>query len=529
MKKIFLLLVLMALCLSDLFVLNAANKQSKVLLIPLDSRPPCLQFVQKIGQIGQAQVVAPPDDLLGKFTIPGQCYKIIEWINSLNLKEYDAMIVSMDMITYGSLVESRVLHVGAEKALQRLEVLRYIKKKAPNLPIYVESIVMRLAPTADGKNESYRVQLAEWAEISAETDDSSKARTAELEKMIPANVLADYKMTRERDLLINLKSIDLVQEGVIDYLILGQDDSAPRGVHLADRTKLHDKVSQLNLSSRVSIQSGTDDVSMLLLAKAITDHHQYVPGIKVVYDSESIIQRVMPFEDEPLCKIVSDDIKSSGAKEVSEESDADLILYVFASRHEKGAADAFATRIAKAVDKGLPVLVADIDPKGDVQGSDSAFSEALMDHQVFPRLYGYASWNTASNTLGTVIPQGTVYAVAKKSLSNKDKQAEKRIEIANHWFKIHRVLDDFYFHNLVRAQVNQKYCKSGLSSIILSDEDRAKAESFALQLMQSHLDVFSSNYFNGEFGKSFNLRPNNLMITLPWNRTFEAFVDFQLK
>nr|WP_232793843.1 DUF4127 family protein [Siphonobacter sp. SORGH_AS_0500] len=46
--------------------------KNRILLIPLDDRPPCLQFTQRMGQIAGAEVVAPPLAMLGQFTTPGQ-------------------------------------------------------------------------------------------------------------------------------------------------------------------------------------------------------------------------------------------------------------------------------------------------------------------------------------------------------------------------------------------------------------------------------------------------------------------------
>ena len=77
---------------------------SRILLIPLDDRPPCLQFPVRMGAIGDAEIVTPPRELLGRFTEFGQSEAIIEWLKKQNLNSFDAAIVSVDMLAYGGLV-----------------------------------------------------------------------------------------------------------------------------------------------------------------------------------------------------------------------------------------------------------------------------------------------------------------------------------------------------------------------------------------------------------------------------------------
>src|SRR5687767_8154423 len=72
----------------------------RILLIPMDDRPPCLQFPVRMGLIGDATIVTPPKDLLGRFTTPGQSDRIISWLKAQNMRSFDAAIVSIDMLAY---------------------------------------------------------------------------------------------------------------------------------------------------------------------------------------------------------------------------------------------------------------------------------------------------------------------------------------------------------------------------------------------------------------------------------------------
>ena len=179
---------------------------TQVSLIPLDDRPACLQFPQKMGLTGNVEVIAPPKEFLGNFIIPGKPEKIIQSLKSQDMASYNAAIISLDMLAYGGLVASRVGHVSPDEAMQRIGIIRTICVMAPHLPICAQSVIMRLAPTGDDKNEAYRGRLAEWAEISGAEDEKSKLSTANLESQIPPEALLNYQLARKRKPVCKFKS-----------------------------------------------------------------------------------------------------------------------------------------------------------------------------------------------------------------------------------------------------------------------------------------------------------------------------------
>lgn len=527
--------IVILLFLSTAFVTFAQlspKHSTTILLIPLDDRPPCLQFTQKMGLISDAKIITPPKEYLGWFTTPGQSDKIIGWLKSLDLKSFDAAIISLDMIVYGGLVGSRVHNVKYEEAIKRIRILSEIKRKAPKLPVYAQSVIMRLAPTADGKNEGYRAKLSKWAEISFAQDEASKTETVKLEGEIPAAALADYKKARERNLQINLRGVDFVRSGIVDYLILSQDDAKPAGIHVADRERLIAEIKKTGLTHKIAVQPGADEVSMLLLARALNTHYTFSPKIKAVYSSEQVANTTMPFEDKPLKQTVSYHISATGSTEVQDEKDADLLFYVFATRHENGSAASFAALIEDKIKQGKRILVADIDPVGDVQGGDSLFTTELGSRGLLTELYSYASWNTAANTIGTTVPQGIIFALANNKLI-KNSTIAPRIWTAQNWFLFHRVLDDYYFHGLLRSKVNTYFAQNKASSNHLSLAVSSKVEAYGSRLLRQAFDDFTKIYSQKRDNSIQNNvqcgQPGNMSFKLPWNRTFEAEIDFDMR
>jgi Protein of unknown function (DUF4127) len=496
---------------------------SHILLIPLDDRPPCLQFPTKMGLIGDVEMVTPPRELLGRFTDFGKSDEIISWIRSQNLQKFDAVIVSLDMLAYGGLVASRVHETPLKVALERVEIIKEIRQKYPKLKIYGSSVIMRLAPTGDGKNEAYREKLSKWAEVSPYAEN--KQLTQQLASEIPAQALENYQLARERNLAINRLVVTLAQQQVFDYLILSQDDAKPKGVHIKERESLVESVASNQLESKVAIQPGADEVSMLLLARAVSDKYKYCPRIKAVYSSDQMANKIMPFEDRPLRKTVSFHIKAVGAKEVDNEQEADIFYYVFASRFEKGRASSFADEIVnftkKHPKKGL--IIADVDPKGDVQGGDSTFTEMLQNQAIFSKIYGYACWNTAGNTVGTALPHGILYGASKVMKTNK-KQAE-RMAKAQQWFTLNRLIDDYAYHTLVRPMANQMSRSNQWNSFRLTQEQSQTIEAFCSKNLSPIINKIASRYF----GKASPIKITNLNFDLPWSRTFEAEINFDIK
>lgn len=531
MRRIVFLMILMGVFFSSGAQKNDEYK-TKILLIPLDDRPPCLQFTQRIAKIGNAEIISPPKEMLGRFTTPGKPDEIGKWLRSLDLKSFDAAIVSIDMLTYGGLVASRAYEIGTSKAIERLSVINELKKRAPNMIIFAQNVIMRIAPTSDGKNDAYRAELAEWGVVSVGTDKASEERTKELEQKIPTEVLADYKKARNRDLNINLKSVDLLKEGVIDYLLLSQDDARPQGVHVADRKKIDSKIKKLGLEDKVSVQAGADEVSMLLLTRILNKKYHYSPGIKVVFSSEKMSNEVMPYEDQPLRRTVREQIESTGAHEVSDTSLADIFFYVYTSRFEKVTADEFTDKINKKIREGRQVMVADIDPIGNVQGGDSAFAMSLENKNLLPQLNSYASWNTAGNTIGTSISQGIVFSLALAKLM-KLSTVSDNILTAQYWFTFHRMLDDFYYHNLVREHIKSLLKQGKLGDNENKEERMKKITELSRGLMEQHFDELKRNYFGKKdigFLKGISCSgPENMHFSFPWDRIFEAKITFDLQ
>lgn len=524
-----------------------AKNSMKILLVPLDDRPPCLQMPVRLGAVADAEIVTPPRELLGNFTTPGDSEKIIAWLKSQDLKRFDAAVVSLDMLAYGGLVAMREYgNVSRDTAQKRIDFVAEMKRKAPALPIYGSSVIMRLAPTGNLVNEAYRARLARWAEIVSETKDAKLQEEArKLEKEIPAEALENYKKARARDLAGNFQAVEMLRKGVFEYLILSQDDAHPTGVHVAERESLIKKVNDLKLAEKIPVQPGADEVSMLLMARFVAKKAGYAPRIKAVYSSEEARTKVMPFEDRRLHETVSYHIKAVGGRETMDEKDADLLFYVFGSRLEAGRAKTFAEEIERKIKAGKKVLVVDVDPLAKTEGADPDFSNELKTRNVFRQLSAYAAWNTAGNMIGTALPQALMFEGALKNIYGKlpqgnlgAKTAEKtqlieatrRVRMAQDWFLLHRWLDDYVYNSLVRPEIRKYAQGKNWHPFRFPAEAKKEIEAFGLAQTRKHYEEAKQLYeIKDLIYDGLQCAPNDdLRFELPWNRAFEAEIRFTL-
>ena len=512
-------------------------KRLRIALVPLDDRPVCLQYPQMLAGLAHAEVVAPPIALLGRFTTPGDADAIAAWLRAQDWTTFDALIVSADMLAYGGLVASRVHRVGTATAIARLRVLRDIHAGRPDLPVYISSVIMRLAPTADGVNEAWRESLARYAELAPGTSTDAEARDlAAATARVPPAALQDYLHARRRNRDINLATVSMVADGIVRFLLVSQDDAKPRGLHLQDRVAVTDAASKRDLVGRVAVQPGADEVGMLLLARAVLDARKMQPTVRATFSSEHARETVAPYEDRPLRETVDFQIVAAGAGPARPDDRADLDLHLFASRHDAGAGTSFARGVTSALAGGARVIVADVDPKGDVQGASAELTEALLAAGVFPRLYGYASWNTAGNTVGTALAHGLLTWAGGRLMAQCTSPAWTALADAQVTFMLHRLVNDYAYQGIERPPLNRELRGAGRTP----DWFRAHATELAERLrgaLEPRLQQYAAAYTTAPWSPASPAPvdlavqvspPRGLAVSLPWDRTFEAAITFDV-
>ena len=520
---------------------NPNAPAGRIVLIPLDDRPAVAQFAQMIGAIADYEVVMPPSEMLGRFTTPGDTEKIRKWLGLIDYSKVDAIVISVDMLTYGGLVASRIPNVTTADALGRLEFFRTLKNKYPDLPIYAFNVLMRVAPTASSSTRIWRDDLSRWAELMDRVPKTKDAKLAdELEKLrqkLDRKLIDNYLEARRRDLQINLAMIKLYEDRVIDNLIFLQDDAREFGLHRHDQLILHERLKSLGFTDEVPIYNGADEGSLSLVSRAVLDKAKQKVKIAVVYSSEKGRKIIAPYEDHPLEFTVENQIKAAGGQLVNATEAPDYTLYVNAPETNASEFTMFSKNLVADLKANKAVALADVlFPAPHFSGADERLISILKTEKLFDKLTGYAAWNTAGNTLGTTVPAANM-RVFSKQLTDAPERAARATK-AHLEFLLHRFAGDYLYHDIVRLEINQQLRKP---PAVPTDEFTIDLYNRVNKQTQEKLQPLIETFFTENFkGKSYSLgvfngttrnlkinQLNGLKIFLPWPRTFEATIEYK--
>jgi hypothetical protein len=154
---------------------------------------------------------------------------------------------------------------------------------------------------------------------------------------------------------------------------------------------------------------------------------------------------------------------------------------------------------------------------------------------VFPSLYGYASWNTAGNTLGTAIPHGLLAWAGARVTMQCSSPAFTAIADARATFLLHRLVNDYDYQGVRRPMLNAELRQVGRPPLWLKDHATEVASALEAAL-GSRLAEFARQFgpvyvppSPGATDLAVQVgEPRDLRVRLPWDRTFEAAITFDV-
>lgn len=509
-----------------------AQRPPVIALLPLDSRPVCTQMPQMLGQIAGTQVLLPPANYLGKFTQYGNCDQLSAWLRSAASKA-DALVISADMLCYGGLVASRDPRTPEDTALARLAVLEDIRKQWPNKPIFLFSGIMRTAPTATLHAAKWRLSLADYMmykdRLAATGDRAYAKRARTAQRRVPKKELRRYEATRERDHAVQIKLIVLLKRGTVDYLVLGQDDAEAYGPHRAERVILSSALQQAGIAGKAMICGGIDQTASILVARALAKGEQRSPRVWVEWASPAGRHVVPPMEGQTVDKAVWAQVYSVGARPAESNEAADIVLFVNTPKRSASEFTRFKEMFTDQVESGKLVGVADLNLSAGGK-ADGDLLRYLLESRVGVNLASYAGWNTASNTLGTAIPQAISYWLARQDATMDARQRE----IAQREFLLLRFASEYGYHNYIRPLAYEYLVKD-----LRGDKEEAvggtfsKLESFVSKNATKMLTSFFDIGFRGakfpvaaDGAEETIAELTDVRIGLPWPRAYEVEMSF---
>ena len=453
----------------------------KICLLPIDSRPCTCVFPQQLAEIAGVELVVPPRGLLGFFKQPSAQVQIATWLDSA-CEGCDALVISVEQLLYGGLITSRQNERSVKECLAALQQLRALKKRYPGLRIYANNILMRTTVSAVSE-ESWRW----WSQVSVVACLTYKAavcppeeKTAcekalnEARQKVPPAVLEQFFAARARNNAVNHACVALAAEGVLEQLLILQEDCSEQSLQWLDQKELEEAIEKNGLREKVFLHNGADEASMEQLMLAAAPRRSQAVQVVWLGGNTAFTAR---YEDRPFAENLAGHMRALNLYPAHEAQDCLCILppldkqgdycpqRVCDGDYSPEQRQEMAKTVADLYKEGHNCYLLDI---AYANGGDPAFIQCLAREMPLLSLCGYAAWNTASNSLGTILGQ--------LCASNGQNG------VLNRRFTAERLLDDLFYQSTVREKAERRIHEAGLDFWGFSDRDRAQRiidESFA--------------------------------------------------
>jgi len=485
----------------------------RIAFVPLDDRPATEYFPQQVAAICGARLELPPQDALGHFQRPGDPAAIGRWLQNIDATNLTAVVVSTDMLAYGGLVASRTSATSLGDALYRLRPLNDFRTRHPEVPIYAFGTVMRLAPTATPQSAPYLDALTNYAQLGGAADPTHDQREALAisRSHIPDEAFWDYMGSRARDLDVDETLLRMASDGDFAALAITQDDAGSDfGLQAPDQARLRALITQLNVQRRVMLNSGADEMGMIMVMRAVEDAVGWAPSVTLRYSSADAAAKRDPYEFTSIGQTIANLVSFMRIR-TADSGDFELAVDAASDPAERVV---FWNGIGSALRSGVPTGVVDLSfLSGDLDTEQFALGW-LHDNQLAGAPIGYASWNTTANSAGTVLAQAVATLVGRRfGTLNQDAAAT---------FLFDRYVDDCAYRLRVRPALQAQLTALGDDIYALDG-----AAQFGESLARSMLWPEAVSILDQDF-KPAGWRATALSVYLPWQRTFEVRIDAAL-
>ena len=479
-----------------------------ILLIPLDSRPPCTDFVEDLASISNYKLILPPKKFLDYFTLPGEIDNLRRWlINEVETEEIDAIILSIDQITSGGLIASREKNLSKEDIESLNNFLIDFREKFSNVPIYAFNILPRMNPPASIDNFFQRRALMALSRLIGRShsglivDDESLFEV--YSEITPDNLnryLNIFKMNRQ----LSERLIDLTNKKIIDKIIFGMDDAEKFSIQnvLVDELKNYS-----DRNDKIIFTHGADEIALTLIAEIVEKDFNYTPKIFIQYNEVETAKKIMPYMSATIDEVVREKIFQLHGEIVNDQNNADFILFVAVD--DTNSVDV----IKNLIESQKKIALVDLSTH--FTKSEILLPKLIAAEIPINSLIAYSGWNTASNSIGTALSQAIIF------------QASNENFIENLRFLNQRFIEDYIYLKDVIDGVNIALKKSG--SYDTSFLDYGTEYEFATFVMRTLMtkkifDFKNSNAFKQPIkinNKRIRLKNFSTEMKYFWPRTFE--------
>ena len=425
---------------------------ANVILLPLEARPVCFQLPISTAEMAGINLHTPPKSFLGVLKQAADLSQINVWLER-TLRQYPEapIIVSLDLLVYGGLIPSR-LHTDSLETLQ----LRLQNFSSHSLMktrcVYSFSSIMRIPNYNNAEEEpDYWAQEGE-AIYHASANAHASGDVLAAFNSVSELARRDFLNRRQINFELNQSVLQLVESGQIKQHLFAQDDTGEFGLNVQEAAKLKEFSKHLP----VTVQTGADEVALIMLCRSVLDEAKTSPRIVVEFWPENSAHTIAKFDGLPIQSVVQSKISACGSQLVTNQLDADITLFVNGPRENRmgdhcenlDTGSLTLEQKRTSVHRLLelvkqPLAIADV---AFANGGDPELITPLIDAQFsFLDLFAYAGWNTPGNSIGTTVAMALLTWHAKRT-GRFNVQAHTQLLLT-------RFLDDWGYQACVRKQL----------------------------------------------------------------------------
>lgn len=506
------------LCTMVLMGLSTSAYAKTILYVPQDDRPVDYAYTVKTAEDAGYTVLTPPRQYLSGSNFHGSPDELMNWVET-HASEADAMVLSVDSLVYGGLVDSRKHNLDMNTIMNRLKNVESLHSKYGHTPIYVFSTVMR-SPWAGGKGVEPDYYLQTGNDIYQLAALQNKADTGTLTpeersdwfaimSRVPLEYLQDWYNRRKKNMAVNYRLIDDAKNGVFTYFSLGHDDNSAHTQSALEAKYLEMRGKDVPKTAFGSFP-GADQLGLLLITRANNDFNNYHPKVTIIYPLGGGEKTVPSYDGQAIGKTIAEHIEAIGGT-VTDSEKPDLLLAVntplTTSTTESNSFENFPImldstkeflgHIESAVKADIPVSIVDM---AFSNGADNTLVYGLYQDKMMYKVAAYNGWNTASNSVGYGLSQGILSRYMSES-AHKDMLTTNYLD---NWAYQANVRNYLYrMQKSMEAGRLRRYYPTEMGEL----QGLAKLE--LQRYAQTYLEV----------------DPKTIEVTLPWNRLFEVYVD----
>ena len=508
-----------------------------ILLVPLDSRPPCGAFVVNGGKIIGREVMTPPSELMDYYSMAGDTAAMRSWV-AAHINEADAAILSVDQLLSGGLLAAREAHISAKDINALAAYLRDLHAAHPDVPLHAFYILPRAIPQDGIEGWRERRALLAYARLLGRAGEGLPVDENEMERLreeFPPDDLEKYLAHFDESTALASMLIELTEEGTLTRLVLGQDDGEEFSVGNLKKAELSALLAQKNIApERAMIVHGADEIALSMLARMAVDELRTrggtPPRISLRYARDDMADAVFPFMAVSNDVTAREKIAMLGAALAEDDTSSDLTLLISAG---DSGADTLGSRAPTAaaikvmLAAGTPVALVDLSRHFH---AEETLLPILIEKDVpVNALTAYAGWNTASNAIGTAVAEAVLYHCAMKNTATAEER--ERAAAANLAFLTGRMAEDEFYLKETIDRVNDALRRAGYANS--ADLDLTRNWRWANDLLMNDLSRRMRSYEStaafrtpvNQNGMTLRVVRSNITAYYPWPRTFEVRLE----